>query len=519
MPRQRIGIIYVHGIGEQRRFEHLDAQLRPLIDAIRRRRGRPRMTAEIVGAATSALRADQDSWTAQPDAPVRIFVDDGTGGTEIFCHEVWWADVNEPYSLMKEMRFWFWGLSVWALPRKLRSRLPGAVAVMRTPEFPGGLSRGARLLARLQLLGVSNVFLMGALSIGAATFLAKRLFDFSAPDFVRVFVNYVSTVKLYNQTRRSDGGFLDAYDEPPRVSIRRRMIRTLADVALQRYDRWYVFAHSLGSVVAHNGLMESAHALPNYLDEQRWSELVNAGLAGAARPYPAPPADPPRPPDVVGAVGDMTPARPLWLDDRDVVYRERLFGTFRGLLTYGSPLDKFATIWPARVPINEEEPAFQPGTEWINVYDPTDPVGASLDAYAATPLSGGLVHIAPDNYGYRAHWALLYSHLCYLRVNKKRTNELSDHLVTWLVGGQAFSSFVDKAAAPWFPPSSPAERRRTWAARLMWLLVYLVLTLVGMFSAPFIWRVIAELAVKAFVTLQAVWVTIAQVGQIILSWF
>jgi hypothetical protein len=57
----RIGIIFVHGIGEQRRFEHLEAQLRPLIDAMRRRSSDLRMTIEIAGASASMLHADQDT--------------------------------------------------------------------------------------------------------------------------------------------------------------------------------------------------------------------------------------------------------------------------------------------------------------------------------------------------------------------------------------------------------------------------------------------------------------------------
>src|SRR5690349_9290961 len=49
--------------------------------------------------------------------------------------------------------------------------------------------------------------------------------------------------------------FLDSMGEPPRVSIRRRMVRGIADVACAGYQRWYVLAHSQGTVVAFNGLM------------------------------------------------------------------------------------------------------------------------------------------------------------------------------------------------------------------------------------------------------------------------
>jgi hypothetical protein len=66
MPVTRIGIIYVHGIGEQRRFEHLDSQIRPLMDAIRRVVQGTDFTVEIVGGQASTLHADQDTWASQP---------------------------------------------------------------------------------------------------------------------------------------------------------------------------------------------------------------------------------------------------------------------------------------------------------------------------------------------------------------------------------------------------------------------------------------------------------------------
>jgi hypothetical protein len=87
------------------------------------------------------------------------------------------------------------------------------------------------------------------------TFLASRLFNWQTPRLLRVLANYVSAVKLYTQRRRFGAGllwrreeFLDSAGEPPRVSIRRRMIRTIADVAANKYDRWYILAHSQGRV-------------------------------------------------------------------------------------------------------------------------------------------------------------------------------------------------------------------------------------------------------------------------------
>jgi len=463
----KVGIIFVHGIGEQRRFEHLDAEVRPFIDAIRRRKSLGALTIEISAGETSTLRADQDTWSAQP---VRAVVREGDRETHVFFHEVWWADVNEPYSFWKQVNFWIWGLSIWAFPNRIK-KLSGD-DVMENPHFPEESPWRSNISARFRLLWVCNIFLMGAVTVGVYTFFAKRLLGFSAPKFVRIFVNYVSAVKLYVQRERFDGGFLDAYGEPPRVSIRRRMIRTLADVSVANYDRWYICAHSLGSVVAQNGLMENAHALPNYLDEKRWQRLNACGLAGLSREGR----------DVVGKHRPMIPSRPAWLPWEGVVYRDKLFKHFRGLLTYGSPLDKFAAIWPDRVRINVKEKAFHPKAEWINVFDPTDPVAANLDAFSENKSD-----LKPVNHGYAAYWVLLYSHLRYMTGRRDKNDRLSDRLAEWILSGKKFSLPSHPSPWLWFTRDSQTNLLRRLVASLTAISIYLLLSFGAAFIVWSIW--------------------------------
>lgn len=54
--------------------------------------------------------------------------------------------------------------------------------------------------------------------------------------------------------------------------------------------------------------------------------------------------------------------------------------TLAGLVTYGSPLDKFAMLWPAVIPNIRDQRAFARGT-WLSFYDATDPVAGHLDAF------------------------------------------------------------------------------------------------------------------------------------------
>lgn len=170
----------------------------------------------------------------------------------------------------------------------------------------------------------------------------------------------------------------------------------------------------------------------------------------------------------------MVPSRPLWLAHADVVFRDKLLEKFRGLLTYGSPLDKFAAIWPHRAPINVKERMFQKEAEWINVYDPTDPVAARLVAFSQTTKGKRLPDkiIVPRNLGYRASPWLLLSHIRYLG------SDLADSVVGWMLSGNKFQpSDKDKRwlHSEWL--------RRAWAA-LMWVAVFALLIVLAAWMLP-----------------------------------
>src|SRR5260370_42429432 len=100
------------------------------------------------------------------------------------------------------------------------------------------------------------------------------------------------------------------------------MVRALVDVATADYDRWYVLAHSLGTVVAFNGLMTHAHSIPNYLDERRWRRLrLRPGWVGQPR-YGMH--------ETIEGGKFEIPPRLLWIgDNQAVVYRDKLYGKLR----------------------------------------------------------------------------------------------------------------------------------------------------------------------------------------------
>jgi hypothetical protein len=99
--------------------------------------------------------------------------------------------------------------------------------------------------------------------------------------------------------------------------------------------------------------MESAYAWPGYFDQATWNELVKKELAGPARAGWKLPE------------GQTLPARPVWCDENAIAYRSKIFEKLRGVWMMGTHLEKFATLWPGRVPISAEA-AFRKGTEWLS---------------------------------------------------------------------------------------------------------------------------------------------------------
>jgi len=213
---------------------------------------------------------------------------------------------------------------------------------------------------------------------------------------------------------------------------------------------------AFGTIVAWNGLMEIQEALRNYLDKKCWDSLTGTSLRDTS--------------DQDIDINAMLPNRPVWLERRDIINRDALFAKFRGILTYGSPLERFCALWSAMVPINTKEDPFHEGTEWINVYDPTDPVGTWIYDYnpKPTPARSNHTKLNPLNFPCRASPILLYSHLCYLRAPQPGAPDGSDYLINqvaqWLVHGQSLAESIKTARGNansfWLPSTDDKDETR-----------------------------------------------------------
>lgn len=449
----RVGILVVHGIGEQRQFEHLEEVVRNIASALQADSSLDIVHVNVNVSGDAPYQAEQQTWRGEGIATAIIeVVDKSQRRTNLEFREVWWSDLDEPNSFQTFLSFWGWGLSLWTKPpydgtsvgtAEKDMRLPG-----RTPENEGQLLPGQneplQPWHRLYLFLVSFVILILLPLLWLLGRALRSILGIEIrPD---ILVEYLGDVKLYQQdAREGKGPLVDLGRQPPRVSIRRRMIKSLVETALENYDRWYILSHSLGTVVAFNGLMETEKALPNYLRQSLWEKWCEKHPNKIKGKYWLTEEEKKR----------MLPQRPIWLKNDDIIDREQLFSKLRGFMTYGSPLSKFAVLWPSIVPLNKYESVFDKDFEWINVFDPTDPVSDFTRFFDSK--NGKNSPLTPRDIPYKAEQIHLLSHGQYLTFNPNRKNPLVRQISQWLLSGDRFQE-----------PLEPADKKGKSYHRLGW---------------------------------------------------
>ena len=468
---RRIGLVAVHGIGDQGRFHFLDGLVRDLgaAFAVASSGGRVSVSVHAAGASLMGAAAPTLAEGPGPSAEIVVREADGEGErvTRIGVHEVWWGDIVDPPTLFQPLRFFAWGLAMWAVPLKrrktFREEKRGTVGqFLAEPKPPEG--RGWRtqfqVRARLFFAGYLVVAIGVALSLILA--LLRFLTRQNIPDPVMTAVSYMSDIKLYTQPTSPETVPLDHLGQHARFAIRARVLRTVTDAALAGYERWWVVAHSLGSVIAFSGLMTPDGLIARYLDEPRWRRLRREyEQAGAVRR------------DGSKVPVDTNVPCPAWMEPDWCVSRATLLERFAGLVTFGCPLDKFAMLWPAVIPVSRDQSGLA-DRPWLNVYDETDPVAGSLASF--NDVDGRKADFRPRNLGYAAHPVPLYSHLRYLTVPRRGradpAESLGVSLAKWWLGaawtdGPA-PTFDPGASARWWLPDHPSpggggRQRARWA--------------------------------------------------------
>ena len=405
---ERVGLLFVHGIGEQKPFEHLTSSVAAIAELLNRD---PERSVTVTDN-TPGWKVQIGTPTADGPAPVslkikKIDTAEGDGATVTFeCHEVYWADLGARSGLLDTILFWLWALGQWSAPiyrdndaaqlEKAKVAIDGqnldrpVSQLARLPTSVAG-NFGAELDARGRLGLAALAALLTLVSWSLLKRLAAGVMKSAPPP--SILVQYVGDVRTFEErakpgdTALSDPGF------PRRVGIRRRMVTQMVAMgANPTLDRWYVLGHSLGSVVAYNALTEIGHTLPNYLTQAQWTALPGRLKRDAhCRKRPR------------NEIPLMMPSRPSWLVYDDVIDRAALFSKLKGFVTYGSPLNKFAAIWPRIVATATDRQfsdgrteyvdgenqrhvppsAFPLDCEWINLRAPLDPVAGEQELFGA----------------------------------------------------------------------------------------------------------------------------------------
>jgi hypothetical protein len=435
---RRIAVLVVHGIGEQTRFEFLETVASNLYRAVRRNPQRRAKAYIELRRGDQAMRgAAAESWRTAPavvgwQAPAGEHI-------EVQFREVYWADLDLPVSWRGSFKLLCWALGVSGLRFYTDARVgPAAQHGMCEPDYPQ--SGSARLWTRTRLFCISWLFFYIVISVFLLDWLLLRrvpLFN----NFRKLVHNYLGDVKLYQDWFRRDDDTLEAVGQKSRVAIRGRMIRALVATAAQMYatrkteklDGYYIIAHSLGTVVAFNGLMETGLALPNYLSREEWAGLPTKLKQRTSKTAPK----------------VQMPTRRPWLMPRDAIHRGRLFDGLQGFVTLGSPRDKGAARWPCIVRTNAQGMSRKELIPWINVADLQDIVGSSIDLFKRCPPANGISGLRKTEVGWADRWTLASAHTTYWKAKKRahQPDRLVERLVPWLEGG-AFERPADRMW-PW----------------------------------------------------------------------
>lgn len=427
----KVGILVVHGIGEQKKFQTVEEIVRDMATALK---AETNLTVRIMinEQNTGAYAASQQTWQADNKEPLIIEIEDKNNNnqvTQLAFNEVWWADLGDPVSLQTQLSFWAWGLSLWSRKQYTNPNL-GTSDRVRPPEDMNGNKPKMNLKGRLRFFWVSLVILLVLPVLSFLSVILRKILGFDLrPD---ILVQYLGDVKLYQQGKREGLGPLIDLGQPPRISVRRRMVKGLVEMSLRNYDRWYVLSHSLGTLVAFNGLMETEEALPNYLNQELWNKWNHGHSEDEKEAIIRKKA--------VKPLSDeeeekMRPPRPSWLKKDDIIARSELFKNLQGVVTYGSPLSKFGVVWPAIVPVNKDNTVFNPKFEWLNVYDPTDPVAGRSALFNFKTIGDKQ---QPQEIAYKAEGIHLLSHIKYLNYKPSRPTPFVKQLAQWILRGDSF---------------------------------------------------------------------------------
>ncbi len=372
-----IGILVVHGIGDQKQFDCLKGVAQSIVDSLQSEinEGYVEVSVDINRAETGTFQSLHPAWQQGEKAPINVRIKSSGYKTNCNLHlrEVWWADLDRPQNLGKFIQFWLWGLSLWKIPPQedypILNDPEKHLEHLQWGDKKENNQKPSRWIARFEY------FLIGLFLIVCQPllFIFKTVLGFLDINIpLTLIADYLGKLRLYQLLENSGKDSIEYINLPPRFSIQRRMINALVRMAISDYERWYVWSHSLGSIVAYNAFSMPEETLSHYVSHSIWEEIEKWDQNHSDKQLleEAPNTNTRRP----------KPYRPVWQTTR--ISRKSLFDKCEGLLTYGSPFWRIADLWPDLVKRNKKsdfKSDFKSEFNWYNVLDPSDPVATRTE--------------------------------------------------------------------------------------------------------------------------------------------
>ncbi|MBI4487652.1 MAG: hypothetical protein HY694_01085 [Deltaproteobacteria bacterium] len=293
-----VGVVLVHGIGEQRPGDFLKDFINSLVHFLQN-------TYRVKFSTPPGLL--MPTFPA-PQTALEVRNNQGRLIETLNLYEVYWGDLGEPgsESVLKTLGQAFWSIQTSLRPLARAINLPGGAGAKPTDcIFVGILGLG------VWLLGIVLHLLDFLTLIGTLFF---RRWAGAARGIRRTLLGYIGDIKVYTGEKEwVNRGW---------IIWRFRQMLSHANAENQRV---IVVGHSLGSVIAYNGLTQGA------------------------------------------------------LCDSPVI------DNVSALFTLGSPLAKIAYVWPELISLRPDPlpnaPFPVPRIQWYNFHDFMDPIGANLSYY------------------------------------------------------------------------------------------------------------------------------------------
>ncbi|MYN64258.1 MAG: hypothetical protein F4X11_04420 [Acidobacteria bacterium] len=391
---KQIGVILVHGIGNQRRYDFLKEFTSHFLDAVRQSAATTRLVINKVELARPSARPETSSdvdgrrpagsihnltslfrpTTLVNDSPDRPFA--------VRIYEAYWADEDRPYSRAEKLKYNLWLITLFWNP----------IFNLVSGKYKGRMPFRRFLRGELMTLVVFPLYhlLEFLFLLLDATF---RSANHRSSRWNAAIYEYAGDVKLFVSQR------IYFHNQTKRDAIRARFDEVLIKACLEN-EEIHVVGHSLGSAVALDGLTHH---------KMQPSKMAEDFLAWLAHCHP-----------------EAVEVNPL--------------AKLKTFVTLGSPLDKLYFFWPSQKPRDRRrpvtlrqrqdvtEPAADVGgsraswsattahdeeerapASWFNFSDVVDPIGADLDDYGdveglAKPTNRRLVACWSPTSGHTRYW-------------------------------------------------------------------------------------------------------------------